>query len=107
MVNCVNVVALSGEVAWVKQKYSSSKKIFLSFAIKQPNVTYENGEVVSRSSDFFFCSCFDHTQWLHGRVKEGVKISVQGKLSSYKTSDKKAALSIIVEKLDVHGLAED
>jgi|GEM_PF-5767690 len=103
---CVNLVVLSGEVAWVKQKYSANKKIYLSFAVMQPSITFENGEVTSRSQDYYFCSCFDHTQWLHGRVKEGAKIAVQGKLSSYK-KDKNYRLSVIVEKLDVYGLKED
>lgn len=107
MNNCINVMAMSGQIDWVKIKFTSTQKVMMSFAIVQPNFKFENGELVSKSYDRYFCSCFDDTQWLNNRVKEGDNVTIQGYLKPYINSDKKLGVAIIVEKIDVHGPARN
>jgi RecG-like helicase len=101
MPSCINLVVLSGEVGWVKIKYTSANKTYVHFGIKQPELIYENNVVVSKSYNYIFISCFDMSILTGKQLKEGVYVTVQGKLNSYQNSDKKANISIIAEKIDI------
>jgi len=98
----INIVVLSGEITWVKLKYTSAKKIFASFAVKQPLLVTEGGVVVIKDYNYFFCSCFEESLYSSGYLKEGVQATVQGKLSPYKTDEGNFSVSIIVERIDFH-----
>ena len=102
MTNCINFVVLSGELTWVKEKYAKSGTMYLACALKQLNLTFENGQVTSKSYDNFFFSCFDKTQWMHNKVKVGKYVTVQGYLNTYITKDKTPCYSVVAEKIDVN-----
>lgn len=99
----VNIVVLSGVVGWVKDKYTSNGKLYLNFAVEQPLFVVEDGKIISKSIDYYFCSCFDEAIYKAGNIKVGVHVTVQGKLSAYKTKKGDTAYSVVVEKVDTHG----
>jgi primosomal replication protein N len=101
---CVNIVVLSGEIAWVKHKYTKTGKMWVSFALKQGVVEYEDKKIVSISYELYFCSCFDETMYMHNSIKEGAYATVQGRLNVYKDKGGKFAFTIVAEKIDINGL---
>lgn len=106
MGSCINMAVISGEVAWVKQKYTKDGKMWVSFAIKQPYVYFDDGKVKESGYDYYFCSLFDDAQREAGRLKEGVYAVVQGEIKAYKDKDGRPALSIVAKKIDTNGLQQ-
>jgi single-stranded DNA-binding protein len=107
MPSCINLVVLSGEVGWVKIKYTSNSATYVSFAIKQPEFEYQDNRIVSKGFTFIFVSCFDLAAWSGKPLKEGAYVAIQGHISSYQTKDKKVSFSIVADKIDISGYAKE
>lgn len=107
MATNINIAVISGEIAYVKIKYTQTRKVYASFAIKQPLITMEKGVPVCKDYNYFFCSCFDEAIYSSGLLKEGATATIQGRLSPYKTEEGKTTISLSVEKIDIHGFGEN
>lgn len=107
MRSCINIVALSGKVGWVKLKYGSTGKLQLHFSLLQPFVKTEAGAVVNRGYSPFFCTCFKGAENYQGLLKEGSYVAVQGKIHPFTVSEGINSLAISVDKIDVYGLTEN
>lgn len=106
--NTINLVVLSGQIGWLKIKYTSTSATYVNFTIKQPEWVYENNKIVSKSYTHIFITCFDLTVWSGKPLKEGAYVTIQGKISPYihKTS-KEPRLNIIAEKIDISGYEKE
>ena len=103
MVHEINNVTLSGQVGFVKKKFTSQNKLYIMFTVKQKNFEIRDGQVVGTLYDTYFISCFDDVAVRLGNIKEDDWVFISGRISSYEDEKKKTTFSIIAEKVIKHG----
>ena len=103
----INTAVVNGEVSWVKVGYTKHNKTFVTFIVRQKMYKFDLGKLTETIYDSYLCQCFDETQFMHDRVKEGVRVTIQGRLSTYTDKDGKNAVIIIAEKIEVNGFGRN
>ena len=103
----INLIILSGTIGWVKIRYSTNQATYVDFMIKQPELRYENNKVVESSYIPYFVRCFDINAWSVNSLKEGAYATVQGKVKPFINKDGRTSITIVAEKIDIHGYVEE
>ena len=100
--NYINLVMLSGEINWIKIKYATNGKTYVHFGIKQIEKVYDEGQLVNKAYKTIFAKCFNMNVWNEHTMKEGVEITVQGKIDPFINSNQKTDNTIIAQHIVVH-----
>lgn len=99
----INIVVLSGEVTWIKKKFTKDSKVYYNFAIKQPAVEIKEGKVTDRWDEVYYLTCFDNVAMKAGSLRVEDDVTIQGRLTCYTNKDNKIQMGLIAEKIERHG----
>jgi hypothetical protein len=103
MVNDINTITLSGEVSWVRKKYTSAGALYIIFAIKQKNIEFKDKVMVGRNDDTYFVSCFQDVAVRTAGIREGDIVAMTGHVTPFTMESGKSSINIIADKIVRYG----